>query len=245
VTRLSGKVALITSDENGLAHAVAVGFGRAGAAVAIAAPEPARLSATAAAVRETGAACLVVEMDPTCLESCEQGVSRVLEQYGRLDVLCNLAGELPVTGPLHEVEEAAFDRAVAANISSVLLVSRCAVPAIRESDGPGSIIVLSHTAALNGVPGTALLAATKGALLNMTRDMACQGQREGFRVNCVCLGSTFAPGIPSLAEQHRRNPTPPEELAGTFVFLASDESAHVNGEILVADDGMHAWRSGR
>jgi NAD(P)-dependent dehydrogenase (short-subunit alcohol dehydrogenase family) len=184
-------------------------------------------------------------MDPTSLRSCEQAVSRIVEQYGRLDVVCNLAGEFPVTGPLHEVEGAAFDRAVASNITSVLLVSRCAVPAIRESDGGGSIINLSHAAALNGVPGTSLLAATKGALLNMTRDMAIQGQREGFRVNCVCVGSTFAPVVPSLVEEHRQYPTPPEELVGTFVYLASDDSVHVNGHILMADDGMHAWRSGR
>ena len=243
--RLAGKVTLITSDGQGLAAAVAVAFGREGAAVVIAAPDRKRAQAISTAVRGTGAECLALVLDPTNPDNCEQVVSGVVGEYGRLDVLCNLAGEFPHTGPLHEVQEAEFDRAVAANIKSVLLVSRFAVPAIRKSDGDGSIINLSHTAALNGVPGTSLLAATKGALLNMTRDMAIQGQREGFRVNCVCVGSTFDPVIPSLTEEHRHRPTPAEELTGAFVYLASDDSAHVNGHILMIDDGMHAWRSGR
>ncbi len=243
--RLIDKVALITLDDCGLAAAVAVAFGREGAAVAIAGTDTERLGAAAQALQETGAECLTLILDPTRPESCEHAVAQVMETWGRLDVLCNLAGEFPLTGPLHEVEEDEYDRAVAANVKSVLLVSRYAVPAIRASDGPGAIINLSHSATLNGVPGTSLLAATKGALLNMTRDMAIQGQREGFRVNCVCVGSTCVPVVPSLMEEHQAHPVPPAELAGTFVYLACDDSAHVNGQILAADDGMHAWRTGR
>jgi len=243
MNRLAGKVALITSDEHGLAAAVAAAFGREGAIVVIADANQDRVQPIAAAVWKTGAECLVLVMDPTNPDSCEQAVLKIVDKYGRLDVLCNLAGEFPRTGPLHEIQEAEFDRAVAANIKSVLLVSRFAVPAIRESDGKGSIINLSHTAALNGVPGTSLLAATKGALLNMTRDMALQGQREGFRVNCICVGSTYVPVVPSLMEEHHQHPVPARELMGSFVYLASDESAHVNGHILMIDDGMHAWRA--
>ena len=242
--RLAGKVALITADEQGLAAAVAVAFGREGATVVIADMDPERLASVAAAVRETGAECMAVVIDPTSPESCEQGIVRIAAQVGRLDVLCNLAGEFPRTGPLHEIGEDEFDRMVAANIKSVLLVSRFAVPVMRETSDGGSIINLSHTAALNGVPGTSLLAATKGALHNMTRYMAIQGKQEGFRVNCVCVGSTFVPVIPNAIEEHRQRPTAAEELAGTFVYLASDDSRHLHGHILVVDDGMHAWRLG-
>jgi NAD(P)-dependent dehydrogenase (short-subunit alcohol dehydrogenase family) len=242
--RLTGKVALITSDEQGLAAAVALAFGREGATVAISGTDAQRLEADAGAVRETGAECLALILDPTHPGSCERGVAQVVKAFGRLDVVCNLAGDYPLTGPLHEIEEEEYDRAVAANITSVLLVSRYAVPAIRASDGPGSIVNLSHSAALNGVPGTSLLAATKGALLNMTRSMAIQGEEEGFRVNCVCLGSTYVPVVPSMMDEQRQHPAPPEEWVGAFVFLASEESAHISGHILAADDGMHAWRTG-
>lgn len=240
--RLAGKVALITADEQGLAAAVAVAFGREGATVVIADTDRERLESVATAVREMGAECMAIVLDPTSPESCERGVAKLVAEYGQLDVLCNLAGEFPRTGLLHEIEEDEFDRMVAANIKSVLLVSRFAVPVMRESSGNGSIINLSHTAALNGVPGTSLLAATKGALHNMTRNMAVQGKQEGFRVNCVCVGSTFVPVIPSAMEAHRLHPTTAEELAGTFVYLASDDSRHLHGHILVVDDGMHAWR---
>jgi len=239
--RLTEKVALITADDQGLAAAVAVAFGREGATVAIMDTGREQLEPITRAVQETGAECLPIVMDPVSPQSCEQGVAQVVEKFGRLDVLRNLAGEFPLTGQLHEIEEVRFGDSVAANVKSVLLVSRFAVPAMRKSGG-GSIINLSHTAALNGVPGTGLLAATKGALLNMTRDMALQGQREGFRVNCVCVGGTFVPVVPSLMSEHKQNRVSPEELAPTFVYLACDDSCHMNGHILVVDDGMHAWR---
>jgi NAD(P)-dependent dehydrogenase (short-subunit alcohol dehydrogenase family) len=240
--RLDGKVALITTDETGLALAVAVGIGREGARVAITDTAQERLDIASGAVAQTGAECLPILMDPTHPASCERAISALMATFGRLDVLCNLAGSFRLAGPLHEVSEAEWDLSVAENLKSVLLVSRFAVPAIRQSGTSGSVINLSHVAALNGVPGTSLIAATKGALLNMTRDMAIQGSREGFRVNCVCVGSTFAPAIPSLLEQHSAHPSPPSDLAMLLVYLASDESRHVTGSIITIDDGMHAWR---
>jgi NAD(P)-dependent dehydrogenase (short-subunit alcohol dehydrogenase family) len=235
-------VALITVDRQGLAEVVAEVFGREGASVAIADVDDGRLASITKTVQATGAQCLPLVMDPVNPESCKVGVAEIIDTFGRLDILCNLAGEFPRTGPLHEIDEAEFDRVLEANIKSALVVSRFAVPAIRESGDGGSIINLGHSATLDGVPGTALLAATKGPLLNMTRDMAVQGIQEGFRVNCVCVGSTFLPVVPSLMERHQEQTLHPEELAGTFVYLACDDSRHMNGHILNVDDGMHAWR---
>jgi NAD(P)-dependent dehydrogenase (short-subunit alcohol dehydrogenase family) len=240
--RLTDKVALITVDEQGLAAAVARAFGREGATVVVADADEARLASIAREVAATGVDCMALVMDPTSPESCEQGVAKLVARYGRLDILCNLAGDFPRIGPLHEVDEDTWDHATARNIKSVLLVSRYAIPAKRESGTGGSIVNLSHTAALNGVPGTSVLAATKGALINMTRDMAIQGRREGFRVNCVCVGSTFVPVIPSLIAEHTQHLTTPDDVAPLFVYLASDESRHTYGSILTIDDGMHAWR---
>jgi len=243
--RLDNKVALITIDNYGLADAVAVAFGREQATVVVAGTSEARLAEIEQAVQETWAECLTLVMDPVNPESCEQGIAQIIARYGRLDVVCNLAGEFPLSGPLHEVDEAEFDRMVEANIKSVLLVSRFAVPALRQSGGTGSIINLSHTAVLNGVPGTSLLAATKGGLTNMIQNMSLQGSREGFRVNCVCVGSTFVPVIPSQLEENTQQTITAEALAPTFVYLASDDSRHMHGHTLVVDDGMHAWVEGR
>lgn len=240
--RLKEKVALITLDRCKLAEAVAVAFGREGAIVIIADAEEKRLMSVARIVRGMGVECMPIIMDPVNQASCERGIATIMEEHGQLDILCNLAGEFPLTGPMHEIQEDEFDRAVQTNIKSVLLASRFAVPAIRQSSGVGSIINLSHSAVLNSVPGTSLLAATKGALINMTRDMAMRGQKEGFRANCVCVGSTFAPAVPSLMNEHTQNRVSAEELAPTFVYLASDDSQHVQGHILTVDDGMNAWR---
>lgn len=240
--RLDGKVALLTDDGGGLAAAVGRTFAREGAAVALAASSPEALAPLVAPILETDGNCLPLILDVASPESCARAVAAVVEAFGRLDVLGNLAGSFARTPPLHEIDEVAWDQAIAHNLRSVLLVSRFAVPAIRQSGPGGSIVNLSHVAALNGVPGTSLLAATRGALLNMTRDMAIQGAREGFRVNCVCVGSSFAAVIPSVLEEQTRHPVPAEEIAPIFVYLASDESRHVNGSILTVDDGMHAWR---
>ncbi|MFC1716650.1 SDR family NAD(P)-dependent oxidoreductase, partial [Candidatus Poribacteria bacterium] len=240
--RLKEKVALITLDADGLAEAVAIAFGQEGATVVIAGKGEQQLAMVSKAVGAMGAECLPVAITPTDPASCERMTAQIMEKYGKLDILCNLAGEFPLTEPLHKISVDDFHRMVEVNTKSVFLVSRFAVPAIRQNSGVGSIINLSHSAALNGVPGTSLLAATKGALINLTRDMAMQGQKEGFRANCVCVGSTFVPVVPSLMDEHKQNRVSAEELAPTFVYLASDDSLPMQGHILTVDDGMNAWR---
>lgn len=239
--RFVGKVAVLTVDEHGLTDSIAKAFVLEGSAVAIADSNETRLAALTQALSEQGIDSFALLMNPYDATSCEQGVAQVMARYGRLDIVCNLIGDFSRSRPLHEIELQDYERVVAANITSVLLLSRFAMPAIRSSGGHGAIINVSHTAALDGIPGTCLLAATKGALLNMTRNMALQGHQQGFRVNCVCVGDSFAPVIPSLLHEHAQRKMAVEALAPTFVYLASDESRHVNGHILLVDDGSHAW----
>ncbi|MBN1675739.1 MAG: SDR family oxidoreductase [Kiritimatiellae bacterium] len=241
MNRLKDKVALITVDADGLAPAVAAAYAEEGARVAVAGPDANQLASLAKAVTDAGGACLTVVMDPSDAASCERGVGEVVAKYGCVDVLCNLAGEYPRTGPLHEVSEADFDRMVKVNISSVVLTARFGIPAFRNGGRQGSIINVSHAAALSGVAGTSLLAATKGALLNLTRCMAMQGAKQGYRANCVCVGNTFVPVVPSMLDEDDWKATGSRELAPTFVYLASDESRHMCGHILCVDDGMSAW----
>lgn len=221
MNRLRGKVVLVTRDMSGLADAVAEAFAAEGAAVELG-----------------GGGSL--PLDPTDEASCRDALAAVEARYGRLDALCNLATAAPALRPLHEVDEGEWDAAVRDTVRSTLLVSRFALPLLRR--GGGAIVNVSHAAALVGVPGTGLLAATTGALLNMTRAMAASSRADRVRVNCVCVGSSYVPVVPSELEQHRAQRISPAELAGLFVFLASDAAAHVNGQVIPADDGMTAWR---
>jgi NAD(P)-dependent dehydrogenase (short-subunit alcohol dehydrogenase family) len=230
--RLKGKRALITGAPSELALAVGAALAAAGASVALAG---------------TGESALPLNV--TDAASCERAVRMAAQRLGGLDVLCNVAASPePALGKaLHELAEDEWDRATSETIDSVLLVSRFALPLMREAGG-GSIVNVSHAAALVGIPGTALLAATTGALLNMTRAMAVSSEKDRVRVNCVCLGShvggAFRPTVPSLSEAQRSAPVAASDMAPLFVFLASDESKHVNGQVLAADDGLSAWRPG-
>jgi NAD(P)-dependent dehydrogenase (short-subunit alcohol dehydrogenase family) len=215
---------VVTRDASGLAEAVVEAFAAEGAAALLAGSD-------------------ALPLDPTDEASCRDALAAVEARHGRLDALCNLASARPPLRPLHELDEAAWEAAVAATIRSTLLVSRFALPLLRRSGG-GSIVNLSHAAALVGIPGTSLLAATSGALLNMTRATAATSRADGVRVNCVCLGSTAVPALPSHLVPGDA-PPPVRELAPLFVFLASDESRHVNGQVLCQDDGLTAWRDGR
>jgi len=235
--RLDGKVVLITVDDLGLAGVVAEAFAREGGVVAVGAPERGAIDPIVARVKAAGGACMPVLMDPGDLASCEKGVGEVVAKHKALDVVCCLAGEFPVGGQLHEYSEADFDRAMKANVTSVVHTCRFALPAMRDN---GVIITLTHSAGINGVAGTSLLAATKGALVNGTRCISWKAPR-GIRANSVCIGDNLVPVIPSMLEQSKANLVAVEELAPTFVFLACDESRHITGQIVEANDGVTAW----
>jgi len=238
MSRLKDKSILVTVDGNGLAPVVARAFVAEGARVVVAGADQA---AVGKLVESVGGGCSAVVMDPSDAASCEQGVAKAVETLGGLDVVCNLAGTFPKTGRLHELAEADYDAAVKANITSVLLTTRNAIPAFGE-DGEGTIITVSHSAALTGVQGTGLIAATKGALLNMTRCIDLQGAKKGtHRANCVCVGDPLVPVIPSQLEKYQDTAGAAEQLAPTFVYLASDESRQVRGQILSVDEGTTAW----
>lgn len=244
---LSGKVAIITGAGSGIAAAAARLFHAEGASVVLA-DVSGRQDELA---RELGQRAVACHVDVARDTDVEAMVDLAIQQFGRLDVLCNVAG---ITGPrasIEEILEEDFDRVISVNVRGLLLTMKHALPHLIES-GAGSIVNISSTAALIGMPGLAVYAATKGAAISVTRVVAVEYASRGVRANVVCPGGIETPIV---AEHMAKNPAAvekqlaaipagrlgqPEDIARAMLFLASDASSYVNGAIIPVDGAQTA-----
>jgi NAD(P)-dependent dehydrogenase (short-subunit alcohol dehydrogenase family) len=244
--RLAGKNAIVTGAGSGIGHAIAVAMAREGAQVAICGRDHEKLDRVAT---EIGAACLPVTADVGNLQDVNALIAATLERFGKIRILVNNAGILlPGTAESHT--EAEWDQTFNTNVRGMWLVTRAALPHLRAA-GSGSIInvgsVLSHLGARNRVA----YAASKGAVLAMSRAMALDHAAENIRVNCICPAIVETEMVAAFqmdeaARQQRVAMHPlgrfgqPEDIAGLAVFLASDESSWITGAAYNVDGGYSA-----
>jgi NAD(P)-dependent dehydrogenase (short-subunit alcohol dehydrogenase family) len=247
--KLANRVALVTGGNRGIGLATARLFAAEGAAVILVARNRDRGEAAAAEV--PGAQ--FIEADVAIADDCRRAVEETLRRHGGLDVLVNCAGILFRNRKVEETSEEEWDRTFAVNVKGTFLMSKYAMPALRERRG--TIVNVSSYAGLVGYPNAAAYAASKAAIVNLTRSMALDHGREGVRVNAVCpgsvetemLGQAFE-GVDDVAATRRafmeKHPlgriASAEEVASTIVFLASDDSFFVTGVALPVDGGITA-----
>jgi NAD(P)-dependent dehydrogenase (short-subunit alcohol dehydrogenase family) len=247
---LEGKVAIITGAATGIGRASALLFARAGARVALVDSREAELVRTAADV--AGAATLVADLARP--EDCAAVVAGAVRAFGRVDVLLNNAGvgTMVVGGTVETISLDHWDLAQDVNVRAMYLVSRAAVPAMRSAGG-GAIVNISSVSAFRGSverPSHAY-AASKGAVLALTRAMAASYGRDGIRVNAICPGTIRTRLTADIVERAERAAREghgiplgrvgePEDIARCALFLASADAAFVSGAHLVADGGAMA-----
>lgn len=184
-------------------------------------------------------------------DACRAVVDTAVRELGGLDVLVNNAGVV-LPGTVETTSDEALEMMLAVNVKGVFLMSRAAVPVLREAGG-GVIVNTGSVAALKGHRDRAAYAATKGAVVALTRSMAADHIEDNIRVNCVCPGTTLTPAIeqkiagaadPVAAEQAfvARQPMGrlglPSEIATAIAFAASSEVAYMTGSVVVIDGGM-------
>jgi len=246
--RFENKVVLITGGTRGIGFATAQLFAREGAQVLIVGRDADRTTETARGVPGRGEA-----GDVSVAADCERIVTQALNLHTRLDVLVNCAGVIYRNRTVEQTSEEEWDTTFDVNVKGTFLMCKYALPALRESQG--SIVNVSSYVGLVGFAGAPAYAASKAAILNLTRSMALDHAEEGIRVNAVCPGSVDTNMIHTAWQQFgdvevarklwaEKHPlgriAAPEEVAKAILFLASEEASFITGAALPVDGGITA-----
>ena len=245
--RLKDRVALVTGGDSGIGRAVCLAFAREGADVAIAyLNEHPDAEKTKRVVEDSGRQALLLPGDLAVEAHCRKVVEETVKRFGRIDVLVNNAAfQGKAVEKFEELDAERLERTFRVNILAMFYLVRYALPHMKAG---GSIINVSSIQAYQPKPAILDYACTKGAIVTFTKGLAQELIEKGIRVNSVAPGPVWTPLIPqSFSGEEVKNfgkssptgrPAQPAELAPAFVFLASDESRFVNGEILGVTGGQ-------
>ncbi len=243
--KLKDKVALITGGDSGIGRAVALHFAREGADVAIVYLEEDRdAEETQKMVEAEGRRCLLVRGDIGDEGFCQQSVQRTVDELGGLDILVNNAAEQHPKESIEEISQEQLEQTFRTNIFAMFYLAKAALKHLKKGS---SIINTTSVTAYRGSPHLLDYSATKGAIVAFTRSLSGQLAEKGIRVNAVAPGPIWTPLIPATfdAEKVRTfgsdvpmgRPGQPEEVAPSFVFLASDDASYITGQVLHPNGG--------
>jgi NAD(P)-dependent dehydrogenase (short-subunit alcohol dehydrogenase family) len=243
--KLEGKVAIITGGDSGIGRAVAVYFAKEGANVLVTyLNEHEDAAETKREVESEGQRCVLVAGDIGNAAFCREIVKRALDDYGRIDIIVNNAAEQHPCERLEEISEAQLERTFRTNIFSYFFLAQAALPHLKEGS---SIINTTSVTAYRGSPHLLDYSATKGAIVTFTRSLAKQLADRKIRVNGVAPGPVWTPLIPSTFDEEKveqfggnvplGRAGQPSEIAPCFVFLASEDSTYMTGQILHPNGG--------
>jgi NAD(P)-dependent dehydrogenase (short-subunit alcohol dehydrogenase family) len=243
--RLSGRVALITGGDSGIGRAVAYAFAREGADVCIVyLDEHSDAEETRAGVEEHGRRCITIAGDVGEETFCRDAVMRTVSELGRLDALINNAAEQHPKESILEISEEQLVRTFRTNMFSMFFMTKAAVPHLAEG---ASIINTTSVTAYQGSPQLLDYSSTKGAIVAFTRSLSQALVEQGIRVNAVAPGPIWTPLIPATFEAQQvakfggnvpmNRAGQPEELAPSYVFLASQDASYITGQVIHVNGG--------
>ena len=249
--RVKDKVALVTGAGAGIGQASALLLAREGAKVGVADFDAAAAEATTGMIRGAGGEAISLTGDVSVEGHCARMVEMVSAQWGRLDILCNIAGVV-LGGILDKTTDQEWNVSMDVNLRGIFLCSKHALPLMKRS-GSGSIVNMASVAGLMGVKNRAAYSASKGGVIALTKSMAIDYVEDGIRVNSICPGTVDSPSLQKRLEAlpdpvaARRDFTArqpmkrfgrPEEIAYAVLFLCSDESSFITGTEIIVDGGM-------
>ncbi len=251
MSRLAGKVAVVTGGNAGIGEAIAQTFAREGAAVVITGRRQDELDRVVHEITRRNGKAIAVAGSVTDDRHAEAVVNEAIRRFGSLDILINNAGVGEFGRRLHELDDETWARVLDINLTGVFRMTRAAVPEMLKR-GRGAIVNISSIASLVGIPYLPAYAASKGALDALTRAIAIDYAKDGVRCNVVNPGLIATPmAAPLMANPEQLNPIldrypirrpgKPEEVADMVLYLASDEALWVTGGTFTIDGGMTAW----
>jgi NAD(P)-dependent dehydrogenase (short-subunit alcohol dehydrogenase family) len=243
--KLEDKVAIITGGDSGIGRAVAIAFAKEGADVAIVYLEEHKdANETKRLVEEQGGKCLLIAGDVGQEEFCREAVEQTVKEFGQLDIVVNNAAEQHPQESIEKLSARQLERTFRTNIFSFFFMTKAAMKHLKK----GAVII--NTTSVTAYKGSAHLldySSTKGAITSFTRSLSQALSDKGIRVNGVAPGPIWTPLIPSTfpakevetfgSDVPLGRPGQPEEVAPSFVFLASDDASYMTGQILHPNGG--------
>lgn len=243
--KMDNKVAVITGGDSGIGRAVAVMFAKEGADIVIGyLNEDTDAKETQRLIQETGRQCEICPGDIGDSATCQKLVETAMSRFNRIDVLVNNAAEQHPQENIEDISDEQLERTFRTNIFAMFYMVRAAMPFLQKD---ACIINSTSVTAYRGSSHLVDYASTKGAIVAFTRSLAQQLIKRGIRVNGVAPGPVWTPLIPStfgadeVAEFGKQvpmgRPAQPDEIAPCYVFLASDDSSYMNGQVLHPNGG--------
>lgn len=245
---IHNKITVITGGTSGIGRAAARVFAAEGAVICILGRNAARAEKVLEEIQNNGGSAEFYHCDITVAEEIHDTIDKILQQYGRIDILFNSAGISP-TGTVETTTFSDFKKVMEADLYSIFLLSQEVIGSMKEQGG-GNIINIAGTYGMHPVPNKAGYACAKAGVISLTRSIAIDFARQGIRCNAISPGYVDTPlndGFPTEKRDRfleRYQPDPEvitaEAIANAAIFLASDESRNITGQNLVVDGGTEA-----
>ncbi len=248
-SRFEGKVALVSGAASGIGRSTALRLAQEGASLLISDINSEALAATEAEIKALGAAVVAFAFDVADPEQCRAAIAKAVAEFGKLDVLCNIAG-FAKAKHLTDISDLEWQTMMNVNLSSVFYMSKAAIPHLLETKG--CIVNMASSAGLEGQVYNSMYCASKAGVVMLTKSMAIEFAKKGVRVNSVCPGAVSTPltsnfELPENCDMDLlsklfplMDAAQPEEIAAAVAYLCSSEARFITGAALPIDGGQTA-----